>query len=83
VVLFDEANASMDGPGDEQLRHYLENLDRHCTMILVTLRPSLQKMADRVLVLKGHRLEPKAPTPQAPAPAPSDAPTIAMGRAAE
>lgn len=82
VVLFDEANASMDGPGDEQLRNYLENLDRHCTMILVTLRPSLQKMADRVLVLKGRQLEPKAPTPQAPAPAPSDAPTVAMGRAA-
>lgn len=83
IVLFDEANASMDGPGDEQLRTYLENLDRHCTMILVTLRPSLQKMADRVLVLKGRQLEPKAPTPQAPAPAPSDAPAVAMGRAAE
>lgn len=81
IVLFDEANACMDGPGDDQLRRYLENLDRHCTMILVTLRPSLQKMADRVLVLKGRQLEPKAPPPSAPAP--SDAPTIVMGRAAE
>ena len=83
IVLFDEANACMDGPGDEQLRRYLDNLGRDCTMILVTLRPSLQKMADRVLVLNGRRLEPKAPTPQAPAPAPSDAPAIAVGRAAE
>lgn len=83
IVLFDEANASMDGPGDEQLRRYLENLDRDCTMILVTLRPSLQKLADRVLVLKDNRLEPKAPTPSAPSPLPGNAPTVAMGRAAE
>lgn len=82
IVLFDEANASMDGPGDDQLRRYLENLDRDCTMILVTLRPSLQKLADRVLVLKDNHLEPKAPTPSAPAPMPGDR-AIAMGRAAE
>lgn len=82
IVLFDEANASMDGPGDDQLRRYLENLDRDCTMILVTLRPSLQKLADRVLVLKDHHLEPKAPTPSAPAPLPGER-AIAMGRAAE
>ncbi|MCR6631292.1 MAG: ATP-binding cassette domain-containing protein [Magnetospirillum sp.] len=83
ILLFDEANASMDGPGDEQLRRYLESLDRDCTMILITLRPSLQKLADRVLVLKGQRLEPKAPTPSAPSPAPADAPAVAVGRAAE
>jgi ATP-binding cassette subfamily C protein LapB len=83
VLLFDEANAAMDGPGDEQLRRYLENVDRDCTMILITLRPSLQKLADRVLVLKDRRLEPKAPTPSAPGPLPGDRPLIAMGRAAE
>lgn len=83
IVLFDEANTSMDGPGDDQLRRYLENLDRGCTMILVTLRPSLQKLADRVLVLKGQQLEPKAPNPSAPAPAPGESPALAVGRAAE
>lgn len=78
IVLFDEANASMDGPGDDQLRRYLETMDRHCTMILVTLRPSLQKMADRVLLLKNRRLEPKAPPPAA-----GTAPESVARRAAE
>ncbi|NFV78619.1 peptidase domain-containing ABC transporter [Magnetospirillum aberrantis] len=83
IVLFDEANASMDGPGDEQLRRYLENLDRHCTMILVTLRPSLQKLGDRLLLLKGGRLEPKAPNPAAPTPYPGESSAAPLRRAAE
>lgn len=61
VLLFDEANATMDGAGDEKLRQYLANVDRGCTMILVTLRPSMQKMVDRVLTIKDGRLvDPKA-----------------------
>jgi ATP-binding cassette subfamily C protein LapB len=70
ILLFDEANATMDGHGDEQLRHYLETLDRGTTLVLVTLRPSLQRLADRVLNLKdGKLVAGKAPGAQAPAPA--------------
>lgn len=56
VLLFDEANATMDGGGDERLRRYLAGMGRDCTMILVTLRPSLQKMVDRLLMIEGGHL---------------------------
>lgn len=81
VLLFDEANAAMDGPGDERLRQHFESLSRDVTLIMVTLRPSLQKVADRVLRLDGGRLRPSTPPPQAlpitPAAVPVAAPVAA------
>lgn len=65
ILLFDEANAAMDGPGDEKLRHLFERLPKDMTLVMVTLRPSLQKIADRVLRIEGGRLVPVPPTPQA------------------
>lgn len=56
VILFDEANITLDMPGDQALREYLERRKGECTMILVTHRPSLLSMADRVLYLEGGRL---------------------------
>lgn len=87
VILFDEANMSIDGPGDDALRAALERLRGKVTMVLVTLRPSLLKLADRRFELvKGHLLERQDPsvnglprhqsagsTPPAPAPASSKA----------
>ncbi len=66
VLLFDEANAAMDGPGDERLRQYFESMDRDTTLIMVTLRPSMQRLADRVLRIEDGKLVKAAP-PQAPA----------------
>lgn len=66
VLLFDEANAAMDGPGDERLRQYFESMERDTTLIMVTLRPSMQRLADRVLRIEGGKLVKAAP-PQAPA----------------
>lgn len=61
VLLFDEANAAMDGPGDERLRQYFERMDRDVTLVMITLRPSLQKVADRVLRLESGSLGPATP----------------------
>ncbi|MBI2240796.1 MAG: ATP-binding cassette domain-containing protein [Magnetospirillum gryphiswaldense] len=66
VLLFDEANAAMDGPGDERLRQYFESMGRDTTLIMVTLRPSMQRLADRVLRIEGGTLVAAVP-PQAPA----------------
>lgn len=63
VILFDEANMSIDGPGDDALRAALEALRGDVTMILVTLRPSLLKLADRRFELvKGRLLERQDPS---------------------
>lgn len=61
VLLFDEANTAMDGPGDERLRQHFETLSRDVTVVMVTLRPSLQKVADRLLRLENGRLVPPIP----------------------
>ncbi|MBR9971272.1 peptidase domain-containing ABC transporter [Magnetospirillum sulfuroxidans] len=66
VLLFDEANAAMDGPGDERLRQYFESMSRDTTLIMVTLRPSMQRLADKVFRIEGGTLVKAAP-PQAPA----------------
>ncbi|WP_185961521.1 peptidase domain-containing ABC transporter [Telmatospirillum sp. J64-1] len=59
VLLFDEANTAMDGQGDERLRQALEELKGEITMILVTLRPSLLKLADRRYEIVDGRLNPR------------------------
>ncbi|MGC2857556.1 peptidase domain-containing ABC transporter [Novispirillum sp. DQ9] len=82
VILFDEANASIDGRGDDALRGALEALKGDTTLVLVTLRPSLLRLADRRFELVGGNLAPRndpslsgLPRHQAAAaPAPAPAP---------
>lgn len=58
LILFDEANISLDMEGDRLLRDYLEKQKGKVTLILVTPRPSMLSMADRVYVLAdGHLIE--------------------------
>lgn len=73
VILFDEANTAIDGPGDEALRQYLEGLKGRRTLVLVTLRPSLLRLADQVFELKAGELRERqdAGLRGAPRPAPS------------
>ncbi|HEX9701292.1 MAG TPA: ATP-binding cassette domain-containing protein [Rhodospirillales bacterium] len=52
VLLFDEANAFIDGPGDEQLMRVLQALRGRVTMILVTQRPSVLRICDRILEIR-------------------------------
>jgi ATP-binding cassette subfamily B protein len=61
IVLFDEANIAIDSAGDELLRQYLARLKGKCTMVLVTHRPSLLKLADRQYTIEGGTLAPAAP----------------------
>lgn len=72
VVLFDEANMAIDGVGDAYLRDALEKLKGQCTMVLVTYRPSLLKLADTVYELENGALKPRDDKPVAtPSPSPS------------
>ena len=63
IVLFDEANTALDGPGDENLRNVLANLKGKSTVILVSARPSLLELADRVFLLKQGSVTLRPPRP--------------------
>ena len=61
ILLFDEANTAMDGSGDAILRNLLEKLKGRCTMVLVTHRPSVLNLSDRIYDLADARLTPREP----------------------
>ncbi|MDV7340567.1 ABC transporter transmembrane domain-containing protein [Terasakiella sp. A23] len=76
ILLLDEANTALDGDADRRLREYLETLKGEATVLMITERPSLINIADRVLdashgVVKQIEWEgfgpakPKAPEPDA------------------
>lgn len=53
VILFDETNIHLDMEGDKRLRNYLAARKGQRTMILVTHRPSMLSLADKVYSLVG------------------------------
>ncbi|OSM01721.1 putative ABC transporter [Magnetofaba australis IT-1] len=74
VILFDEANASLDGAGDEQLRRFMDGFRGKATVVLISSRPSWLKLADRLFDLDdGELIEQQRtpPPPPKPKPAPS------------
>lgn len=56
LILFDEANLSLDIDSDVRLRKYLVSKKGTCTMILVTHRPSLIETGDRHFRLEHGKL---------------------------
>jgi ATP-binding cassette subfamily B protein len=56
VILFDEANISLDMRSDQLLRDYLAELKGTCSVVLVTHRPSLLNLADKIYSLVDGRL---------------------------
>lgn len=56
VVLFDEANVFLDAAGDHAMHALLARLRGHCTIILVSARPSTLALAERRLTLAAGRL---------------------------
>lgn len=58
IILFNEANTNFDRKGDAQLADLLGTYKGRATIILVSLRPSLLRLADRIYVLKDGRLSP-------------------------
>ncbi len=70
IVLFDEANTAIDSSGDDKLKSVLESMHGKVTLIMVTHRPSLERLADRVYELKDGSLylkPPRAPFVKPPA----------------
>lgn len=63
ILLFDEANAALDSRTDARLKDALAEMKGEMTMILVSHRPSLLALADRVYVLEGGRLVEQEPAP--------------------
>ena len=61
VVLFDEANSALDAHSDDKLIRLLEFLKGRTTLIMVSARPSLLRLADRRFVMENGRLEEMPP----------------------
>jgi ABC-type bacteriocin/lantibiotic exporter with double-glycine peptidase domain len=57
LLLFDEANIHLDIAADQALRALLTRLAGHCTILLVSDRPSTLALARRQLRLQDGRLE--------------------------
>ena len=70
-MLFDEANNSLDRQSDDLLTQLLGHLKGKVTLILITYRPSLIALADKVYKVSDGRLveEQSRPLQRAPAPA--------------
>lgn len=72
LVLFDEANTSIDSRGDEELKQELMRFHGKVTLIMVSHRPSLVALADRIYRIQDRTLvqqekkENKPPPPPAP-----------------
>lgn len=52
IMILDEPGNTLDYEGDERLKATLESMKKERTMIVVTHRPSLINLADRILVLQ-------------------------------
>lgn len=56
IVIFDEANIAIDMQGDEAIRHALERIVGRCTLIIISYRPSMLKLANQVYLIEGKQL---------------------------
>jgi ATP-binding cassette subfamily C protein LapB len=57
ILLLDESNSALDAEADARLRAALGDLRGETTVVMVTLRPSFQRIADRHLILADGRLD--------------------------
>lgn len=81
ILLFDEANSFIDGAGDALLLDLLMRLKGRVTLIMVTQRPSMLRLSDRIFEIRDdtlfeHQLETENPDPSPgnPAGEPTKAP---------
>jgi len=69
IVLFDDANAAFDGKNDQRLLELLKDYRGSQTLIIVSHRPSILRLCDRIFELSEGCLRPKQPfTPGKPQP---------------
>lgn len=62
ILMLDESNSALDGAADARLRDALSDLRGRTTIVMVTLRPSFQRLADRHFVLVHGRLDQETAT---------------------
>jgi ATP-binding cassette subfamily C protein LapB len=60
LILFDEANSTLDRQSDDMLKDVLSDYCGRATMVLISHRPSILKLADRVFVLGDGALRQRA-----------------------
>jgi ATP-binding cassette subfamily C protein LapB len=56
LILFDEANTSLDRQSDEMLKEVLQTYCGRAAMVMISHRPSILKLADRVYVFRDRTL---------------------------
>jgi len=74
ILLFDEANTAMDSKGDAMLKGLLERLKGKVTIVIVSSRPSLLSIADRVYQIEDTSLRELPPITSGPGFAPAAQP---------
>jgi ATP-binding cassette subfamily C protein LapB len=57
ILLLDDVTSQIDSDGDARLTRLLQGLRGQMTVLIVSHRRSTLKIADRVLILEGGRLE--------------------------
>jgi len=58
LILFDEANSSLDQAGDKLMRDLLNSYRQDTAMVIVSFRPSLLALADRHLQIRDRAILP-------------------------
>ncbi|CAK0771307.1 hypothetical protein WCLP8_4690017 [uncultured Gammaproteobacteria bacterium] len=71
IILFDDANSALDDAGDRALRTVLGNLKGRSTVLLISQRPSILRLADRVFELHQGRMTLKPGPVANPPPSPA------------
>ena len=66
VLALDEANTVLDGGSEHDLMRALGSLRGHLTVIIVSHRPSLLALCDRLLIVQNGRVAWQAPAPAGP-----------------
>lgn len=56
IILFDDATTAVDAAGEAWVLDYLQSLKGKHTVVIVSQRPSLQRLADRAVILTDGRL---------------------------
>ncbi|MBX9976712.1 MAG: ATP-binding cassette domain-containing protein [Alphaproteobacteria bacterium] len=56
ILILDEANTNMDVEGDTELLKVLDRIKRNMTIIFITHRPSIARMADRIFEVKDQTI---------------------------
>lgn len=56
VLLFDEVTSALDISTSKQIMHILKDLKKDHTILMITHKPELMKMADRIIVIDNGRI---------------------------